>query len=285
MEGPQFSTRAESNLYRSWGCDVIGMTNMPEAKLAREAEICYATVAMVTDYDCWHADHAEVDVAAVIKVLHANVDKAHRLIERLARDFPRQHPPCPIGSDRALDVAIITPPDARDPALLKKLDAVAGRVLGGKSMTATSNGRSTRPTPSQPVGGYAQAVEVGSAQRLLFVSGQIPVRADGTLPQAVQGSGRLAWANVEAQLRAAGMSFDNLVKVTIFLSDRAYGLENRAMRREVIGDGPIALTVIITGSWLVAALVSALPSRPANGRVGFAAPALRSPDRQRDRGL
>jgi 5'-methylthioadenosine phosphorylase len=129
MEGPQFSTRAESNLYRSWGCDVIGMTNMPEAKLAREAEICYATVAMVTDYDCWHAEHAEVDVAAVIKVLHANVDKAHRLIDRLAREFPRQHPTCPIGSDRALDVAIITPPDARDPALLAKLDAVAGRVL------------------------------------------------------------------------------------------------------------------------------------------------------------
>ena len=129
MEGPQFSTRAESNLYRSWGCDVIGMTNMPEAKLAREAEICYATVAMVTDYDCWHADHAEVDVAAIIKVLHANVDKAHRLIERLARDFPREHPPCPVGSDRALDVAIITPPDARSPALLSKLDAVAGRVL------------------------------------------------------------------------------------------------------------------------------------------------------------
>ena len=118
MEGPQFSTRAESNLYRSWGCDVIGMTNMPEAKLAREAEICYATVAMVTDYDCWHADHAEVDVAAIIKVLHANVDKAQRLIERLARDFPREHPPCPIGSDRALDVAIITPREARDPALL-----------------------------------------------------------------------------------------------------------------------------------------------------------------------
>jgi len=129
MEGPQFSTRAESNLYRSWGCAVIGMTNMPEAKLAREAELCYATVAMVTDYDCWHADHAEVDVAAVIEVLHANVDKAHRLIERLARTFPRQHPPCPIGSDRALDVAIITPPPARDPALLAKLDAVAGRVL------------------------------------------------------------------------------------------------------------------------------------------------------------
>jgi 5'-methylthioadenosine phosphorylase len=129
MEGPQFSTRAESELYRSWGCSVIGMTNMPEAKLAREAEICYATVAMVTDYDCWHDDHAHVDVAAVIKVLSENVDKAHRLIARLARSFPREHPPCPIGSDRALDVAIITPPEARDPALLAKLDAVAGRLL------------------------------------------------------------------------------------------------------------------------------------------------------------
>lgn len=129
MEGPQFSTRAESNLYRSWGCDVIGMTNMPEAKLAREAEICYATVAMVTDYDCWHEDHAEVDVAAVIRVLRANVEQAQRIVTRLARDFPRQHPPCPIGSDRALDVAIITPPEARDPLLMAKLDAVAGRVL------------------------------------------------------------------------------------------------------------------------------------------------------------
>jgi 5'-methylthioadenosine phosphorylase len=130
MEGPQFSTRAESELYRSWGCSVIGMTNMPEAKLAREAEICYATVAMVTDYDCWHDDHAHVDVAAVIKVLSENADKAHRLIARLARSFPREHPPCPIGSDRALDVALITPAEARDPALLAKLDAVAGRVLG-----------------------------------------------------------------------------------------------------------------------------------------------------------
>jgi 5'-methylthioadenosine phosphorylase len=129
MEGPQFSTRAESNLYRSWGCAVIGMTNMPEAKLAREAEICYATVAMVTDYDCWHHEHADVDVAEIIRVLTANVDKAHRLIERLARDFPREHPPCPLGSDRALEVAIITPPAARDPALVAKLDAVAGRVL------------------------------------------------------------------------------------------------------------------------------------------------------------
>jgi 5'-methylthioadenosine phosphorylase len=133
MEGPQFSTRAESSLYRSWGCSVIGMTNMPEAKLAREAEICYATVAMVTDYDCWHAEHAEVDVAAVIKVLNENVDTAHALIARLARDFPREHPPCSIGSDRALDVAIITPPAARDPAVLAKLDAVAGRVLKAKA--------------------------------------------------------------------------------------------------------------------------------------------------------
>ena len=129
MEGPQFSTRAESNLYRQWGCDVIGMTNMPEAKLAREAEMPYATVAMVTDYDCWHEDHAEVDVAAVIKVLKANVEKAQRLVTRLARDFPRQHPKCPIGSDRALDVAIITAPEARDPELVRKLQAVAGRVL------------------------------------------------------------------------------------------------------------------------------------------------------------
>ena len=130
MEGPQFSTRAESNLYRQWGCDVIGMTNMPEAKLAREAEIAYATLAMVTDYDCWHEDHAEVDVAAVIRVLKSNVEKAQRLVTRLALDFPRTHPPCPVGSDRALDVAIITPPEMRDPALVAKLDAVAGRVLG-----------------------------------------------------------------------------------------------------------------------------------------------------------
>ena len=129
MEGPQFSTRAESELYRSWGCDVIGMTNMPEAKLAREAEICYASVAMVTDYDCWHEDHAQVDVAAIIEVMKGNTEKAQRLVQRLAKDFPREHLSCPIGSDRALDVALITAPEARDPALLKKLDAVAGRVL------------------------------------------------------------------------------------------------------------------------------------------------------------
>jgi 5'-methylthioadenosine phosphorylase len=130
MEGPQFSTRAESNLYRSWDCDVIGMTNMPEAKLAREAELCYATVAMVTDYDCWHDDHEQVDVAAILEIMKHNMEKAQRLVQRLAADLPRDHHECPVGSDRALDVAIITPPDARDPALVAKLDAVAGRVLG-----------------------------------------------------------------------------------------------------------------------------------------------------------
>jgi 5'-methylthioadenosine phosphorylase len=130
MEGPQFSTRAESNLYRSWGMDVIGMTNMPEAKLAREAEICYATVAMVTDYDCWHDDHADVDVASIIAIMKSNTEKAQRLVATLARNFPREHPACPIGSDRALDVAIITAPEARDASLVRKLDAVAGRVLG-----------------------------------------------------------------------------------------------------------------------------------------------------------
>jgi 5'-methylthioadenosine phosphorylase len=128
MEGPQFSTRAESNLYRSWGCDVIGMTNMPEAKLAREAEICYASIAMVTDYDCWHDDHTHVDIASIVRVMGENVANAKRLVTRLARDFPPEHLPCPIGSDRALDLAIVTAPEARDPELMKKLDAVAGRV-------------------------------------------------------------------------------------------------------------------------------------------------------------
>lgn len=129
MEGPQFSTRAESNLYRSWGMDVIGMTNMPEAKLAREAEICYATVAMVTDYDCWHDEHAAVDVASIVAIMKGNTEKAQRLVAHLARSFPREHPACPIGSDRALDVALITAPEARDASLIRKLDAVAGRVL------------------------------------------------------------------------------------------------------------------------------------------------------------
>jgi 5'-methylthioadenosine phosphorylase len=129
MEGPQFSSYAESMTYKKLGYSVIGMTNMPEAKLAREAEICYATVAMVTDYDCWHPDHDAVTVQDVIKVLTGNAEKAKALIAQLARDFPREHEPCPIGSDRALDNAFITAPDARDPDLLKKLDAVAGRVL------------------------------------------------------------------------------------------------------------------------------------------------------------
>ena len=130
MEGPQFSTLAESQLYRSWGASVIGMTNMPEAKLAREAEICYCTVAMVTDYDSWHADHGEVDVAKVMAVLKANSGNARRLVTRIAAQLPRQHQPCPAGSDRALDYAIMTAPQSRDPALVKKLKAVAGRVLG-----------------------------------------------------------------------------------------------------------------------------------------------------------
>lgn len=129
MEGPQFSTYAESMTYKQLGYSVIGMTNMPEAKLAREAEICYATVAMVTDFDCWHPDHDAVQVSDIIKVLNENAEKAKRLVARLAMDFPREHEPCPIGSDRALDSALITAPQARDPELVKKLDAVAGRVL------------------------------------------------------------------------------------------------------------------------------------------------------------
>ncbi|UEM12671.1 S-methyl-5'-thioadenosine phosphorylase [Bradyrhizobium barranii subsp. barranii] len=129
MEGPQFSTYAESMTYKTSGYSVIGMTNMPEAKLAREAEICYATVAMVTDFDCWHPDHDAVTVQDIIRVLTSNADKAKALVARLATDFPREHEPCPIGSDRALDTALITAPEARDPELLKKLDAVAGRIL------------------------------------------------------------------------------------------------------------------------------------------------------------
>jgi 5'-methylthioadenosine phosphorylase len=129
MEGPQFSSLAESMTYKDLGYSVIGMTNMPEAKLAREAEICYASVAMVTDFDCWHPDHDAVTVQDIIKVLASNADKAKGLVARFARDFPREHEPCPIGSDRALDTALITAPEARDPELLKKLDAVAGRIL------------------------------------------------------------------------------------------------------------------------------------------------------------
>src|SRR5712672_2647786 len=129
IEGPQFSTLAESLSYKAQGFSVIGMTNMPEAKLAREAEICYASVAMVTDFDCWHPDHDAVTVQDIIRVLNSNAGKARGLVARLARDFPREHEPCPVGSAKALDTALIPGPEARDPQLLKKLDAVAGRVL------------------------------------------------------------------------------------------------------------------------------------------------------------
>ncbi|WP_250637865.1 hypothetical protein [Sulfitobacter alexandrii] len=130
MEGPQFSTLAESRMYReSWGADVIGMTNMPEAKLAREAELCYASVAMITDYDSWHPDHGEVDVSQIIATLMGNADKARDMVGRLPGLLGTERAPCPHGCDRALEYAIITQPDARDPAMMAKLDAVAGRVL------------------------------------------------------------------------------------------------------------------------------------------------------------
>jgi 5'-methylthioadenosine phosphorylase len=131
MEGPQFSTLAESDLYRRWGCDVIGMTNMPEAKLAREAELCYASVAMVTDYDCWHADHEDVTVDEVVRVLLANADKARALVKTVVPRLSVRAEPCHCGCQNALDAALITQPPARDPELVAKLDAVAGRVLKG----------------------------------------------------------------------------------------------------------------------------------------------------------
>jgi 5'-methylthioadenosine phosphorylase len=129
MEGPQFSTLAESELYRQWGCDVIGMTNMPEAKLAREAEIPYCTVAMVTDFDCWHPEHDNVDVAAVINVLTQNAGHAKELVRAFTKKMNDRPAICPSGDDRALDTALITHESAREPTILKKLDAVAGRLL------------------------------------------------------------------------------------------------------------------------------------------------------------
>jgi len=129
MEGSQFSSLAESELYRSWQCDVIGMTNMPEAKLAREAEICYATVAMVTDYDCWHPDHDHVTVDAIVKVLLANADKARALVKNVAPLVQGDAKACECGCRNVLQYAIITAPEARDPAMVEKLSAVAGRVL------------------------------------------------------------------------------------------------------------------------------------------------------------
>lgn len=133
IEGPQFSTLAESRLYRAWGCDVIGMTGLPEARLAREAELCYATVAMVTDYDCWHAESAAVTVAAVLEVMHRNATLARGLVRRAAPLLANRPATCLEGCDRALDTAIATPPDARDPAMVARLHAVAGRVVGGGS--------------------------------------------------------------------------------------------------------------------------------------------------------
>ena len=130
MEGPQFSTKAESHMYRAWGCDVIGMTNMPEAKLAREAELPYATMAMVTDYDCWHEGHGSVDVASVIAILQQNSATGAKAVLELTKKLgAMERTSCPSGIDTNLDVAIITPPEARDPKLMAKLDAVAGRVL------------------------------------------------------------------------------------------------------------------------------------------------------------
>ncbi|MGR3389196.1 S-methyl-5'-thioadenosine phosphorylase [Sagittula sp.] len=129
MEGPQFSSTAESKMYRAWGCDVIGMTNMPEAKLAREAELCYASIAMVTDYDSWHPDHGAVEITEIIATLTGNADKGREMVRRLPALLGADRAPCPHGCDRALEFAIMTAPDKRDPALLLKLDAVAGRML------------------------------------------------------------------------------------------------------------------------------------------------------------
>jgi|SRR5690625_4675981 len=133
MEGPQFSTLAESNLYRSWGCDVIGMTNMPEAKLAREAELCYATVAMITDYDCWHEDHDHVSVEQVVKVLLSNAERARTLIQGLVPRLSKRRMLCEAGCHRALEAAVITQPDAYDRQRMEQLDAVAGRLFEAKA--------------------------------------------------------------------------------------------------------------------------------------------------------
>ncbi len=130
MEGPQFSTQAESRLYRDiWGCDVIGMTNLPEAKLAREAELCYCAIAMITDYDSWHPDHGTVDISSILAILRGNADAARHTVAGIAARLDKTRAPCPCGCDRALDFAIMTAPDKRDATLTGRLDAVAGRVL------------------------------------------------------------------------------------------------------------------------------------------------------------
>jgi 5'-methylthioadenosine phosphorylase len=133
MEGPQFSTMAESRLHRSWHADVIGMTNMPEAKLAREAELCYATVAMVTDFDVWHPDHDHVDVAQVVRVMQTNGANAKQLLRAVIPALGAQVAECEFGCDRALEHAIMTAPGAADPKVVEQLDAVAGRVLGRRT--------------------------------------------------------------------------------------------------------------------------------------------------------
>jgi 5'-methylthioadenosine phosphorylase len=136
MEGPQFSSLAESKLHQSFGCDVIGMTNMPEAKLAREAELCYATVAMVTDFDCWHPDHGHVQVSDIIRVMHANAAGAKQLLQHVIPRIARDTGPCALGCHHALDGAIATAHEARDPELVRRLDAIAGRVLRGSPRSA-----------------------------------------------------------------------------------------------------------------------------------------------------
>lgn len=132
MEGPQFSTKAESNLYRDWGCDVIGMTNMPEAKLAREAEMCYATVAMVTDFDCWYPNHDHVTVSEIVRVLMANADKARTLVRAVAPMVSDDDIACRCACRSALEYALITAPEKRDPSMLEKLQVVAGRILNAR---------------------------------------------------------------------------------------------------------------------------------------------------------
>jgi len=132
MEGPQFSSVAESELYRSWGCDVVGMTNMPEAKLAREAELCYVSVAMVTDYDCWHPSHDDVNVEAIIKVLNDNADNARLLVKKVAPLVESDEKKSVCSCKESLNNAIITHPDSRDKELVKKLEAVAGRILNNR---------------------------------------------------------------------------------------------------------------------------------------------------------
>ena len=191
--------------YKALGYSVIGMTNMPEAKLAREAEICYASVAMVTDFDCWHPDHDAVTVQDIIRVLNSNAEKARGLVARLARDFPREHEPCPIGSDRALDTALITAPEARDPELLKKLDAVAGRVLRRMKV----DGRHFRSIWVEPDGWSVGAID----QRRLpheFVVAEIAdcdAAADAIRSMLVRGApliGATAAYGVALAMRADG---------------------------------------------------------------------------------